>query len=431
MKELILNSLQPFRHISNVLVYNQGIGDIISGILLTHRKYAGEYDKISQKFWKGSARQTAKCVYDFLKSNTHYIIEPDNKQTLRSPSAILYLGSDKQTGLDCKSYSLFIGGVLDSLRRAGYAINWYYRFASYRPYDKLPHHVFVVLNPGTANEIFVDPVLSSFNYKKQYFHFLDKKPMALIAMAGIGRTKRTKQQKKEKRAAAKQKIKAAIKKRGKVLLKFNPATVSSRNAFLLLVKINAFNLGRRLYALVKAGNTAKLKSFWEKVGGNYNNLQKNILQGAKQKAPVESVAGIGVVPAIAAAIAAATPIVLKITQLLKSAGIDVKDLEKKGVQIVKGIIDRKVDQAADQAAESESEVIESTPLNDDFAQSESQDENDKAESDQDNEAGEMSGVPKWVERTTGFNRTYWNRSERVKKPRMNTGTNKPQLGNFA
>ena len=433
MKELILNSLQPFRNLSNVLVYNQGIGDIISGIMLTHKKYIGEYDKISRKFWKGSAKATARAIYDFLKTNTHYIIEPDNKQTLRSPSAILYMGADPKTGLDCKSYSLFIGGVLDSLKRSGYPINWTYRFASYKAYDKLPHHVFVVLNPGTANEIFVDPVLPGFNYKKQYFHFLDKKPMALIAMAGIngiGRTKRTKQEKKAKRAAAKQKIKAAIKKRGKVLLKFNPATVSSRNAFLLLVKINAFNLGRRLYKLL-SNNPGKLRTFWEKIGGNWKNLEKNILQGAKQKAPVESVAGIGVVPAIAAAIAAATPIVLKAVQLLKSAGIDVKDLEKKGAQIVKSIIDKKVDQAADQAAESESEVIESTPLSDDFGQSESE----PMESDQDqsepmeSEGGEMSGVPKWVQRSTGFNRSYW-RPAQVRKPRMNV-QRKPQLGNFA
>jgi hypothetical protein len=424
MKEFVLNSLQPFRHLSNVLVYNQGIGDIISGILLTHKKYFSEYDKISSKFWKGSSRATAKCIYDFLKSNTHYVVEPDNKQTLRSPSAILYMGSDKKTGLDCKSYSLFIGGVLDSLKRAGYPIDWTYRFASYKAYDKLPHHVFVVLNPGTANEIFVDPVLPSFNFKKQYFHYLDKKPMALIAMAGIGRTKRTKEQKQSR----KNKIKAAIKKTGRIMLKFAPATVASRNAFLLLVKINAFNLGRRLYKLISAGHSQKLKSFWEKVGGNYKSLVKNIAEGAKQKAPVDSVAGIGVVPAIAAAIAAATPIVLKITQLLKSAGIDVKDLEKKGAQIVKGLIDKKVNEAADsdEPLQNEgSEVVESTPLNDQGGGDQ------EAQSESDQEGGEVSGIPSWIEKSTGFNKAYWGPPERIKKPRMKTGNNKPQIGNFA
>lgn len=423
MKEYILNSLAPFRHLSNVLVYNQGIGDIISGILFTHKKYASEYDKISGKFWKGSAKATAKCVYDFLKANTHYVIEPDSKQTLRSPSAILYLGSDKKTGLDCKSYSLFIAGVLDSLKRKGYPINWTYRFASYKAYDKLPHHVFVVLNPGTANEVFVDPVLPAFNYKKQYFHFLDKKPMALIAMAGVGRTKKTKEQKRNR----KEKIKAAIKKRGKVLLKFNPATVSSRNAFLLLVKINAFNLGRRLFKATKNPTVKnKLKSFWEKIGGSYKNLEKNILQGAKQKAPVESVAGIGVVPAIAAAIAAATPIVLKITQFLKSAGIDVKDLEKKGAQIVKSIIDKKVDQAAE-SDENDAQLIESTPLSDGGENYGSQDDQSESQDAGESEGGEMSGVPKWIENATGFNKRYW----KPGKPIVRNTSGKPQMGNFA
>ena len=421
MKEVILSNLLPFKNTTRVLVFNQGIGDIISGILLTHNKYKSEYDKIAGKFWKGSARLTGKTIFDFLKLNTFYVVEPDNKQTLRSPSAILYLGGNPKIGLDCKSYSLFIGGILDALNRAGYSINWTYRFASYKAYDKLPHHVFVVLNPGTANEIYIDPVLPSFNYKKQYFHFLDKKPMALISMAGIGRTKRTKQQKKERKKVIKEKIKAAIKKRGKVLMKFNPATVSSRNAFLLLVKVNAFNLGRRLYKLLQT-NPDKLKTFWVKIGGNYKNLEKNILQGAKQKAPVESVAGIGVVPAIAAAIAAATPIFLKVVALLKSAGIDVKDIEAKGAQIVKSILNKKVDQAADQAAESESELIESTPI-------EMDNQSDDMSAEQSGES-EISGFPRWAKNATGFNRKYRVSPSNL-KPRMNKQQTKPQIGNFA
>ena len=67
MRELILSHLSPFQNVSNVLIYNQGVGDIISGILLTHKKYAVEYDKISKKFWKGSALKTAKEIFDFLK----------------------------------------------------------------------------------------------------------------------------------------------------------------------------------------------------------------------------------------------------------------------------------------------------------------------------------------------------------------------------
>ncbi len=423
MKEAIYNNLLPFEHKSSILVYNQGIGDIISGILLTHKKYNSEYDKISGKFWKGTAQRTAKCIYDFLKQNTHYVIEPDSKQTLRSPSAILYLGSDKNNGLDCKSYSLFIAGILDSLKRAGYPINWCYRFASYKSYSKLPHHVFVVLNPGTSNEVFVDPVLQKFNLKKKYFHFLDKQPMALIAMAGIGRTRKTKEQKR----ARKEKIKAKIKKIGRVLVKFNPATASSRNAFLLLVKLNAFNLAKKLYTLA-ASNPDKLKSFWEKIGGSYKNLQKNILQGSKQKMPIDSVNGIGVLPAIAAAIAAATPIVLKAVALLKSAGIDVKDLEKKGGAIVRNIIEKKIDETVEKEEDQESggASFNEQPNESEESGGASFDE----QPNESEESGEMAGLPRWVRNKNSINRKFIQRHTDAMR-RGNKLIKNPQIGNFA
>ena len=431
MRTSIYNYLPPFKHNSNVLVYNQGIGDIISGILLTHNKYAKDYDRISEKFWKGNAKLTAKCIYDFLKVNTHYIVEPDAKQTLRSPSAILYLGSDKKTGLDCKSYSLFIAGILDSLKRKGFPINWCYRFASYKAYSKLPHHVFVVLNPGTNNEIFIDPVLQKFDLKKQYYHFIDKQPMALIAMAGtdsLGRTKRTKEERRARKAARKEKIKAKIKKVGRVLVKFNPATASSRNAFLLLVKLNAFNLARRLYKLLTT-NPSRLKKFWEKIGGNFNNLQRNILQGAKQKAPAESVNGIGVLPAIAAAIAAATPIVLKVVSLLKSAGIDVSDLEKKAGNIVKSIIEKKVDETAE-SQEAAEEASEDSGNNMSFEDQSNDNESENTSTDELSEIGfafsrrrMLVNPVRPVRKINIFPPQYTRQGNRK--------INNPQIGNFA
>ena len=143
----IISKLSPYTGSQKLVKYSQSVGDIMNGIIQTHNIYKSDYDKICLSFWKGNAIKTAKCIYDFLKLNTHYVVEPDNKQTLRSPAAILLLGGNKNKGLDCKSYSLFIGGVLDALRRKGKNINWCYRFASYRLTDKLPHHVFVVLNP--------------------------------------------------------------------------------------------------------------------------------------------------------------------------------------------------------------------------------------------------------------------------------------------
>ena len=348
----ILNILPPFLNKSSILVKNQGVGDIITGILHTHKIYAPQYDKISKSFWKGDARRTANAIYNFLKQNTHYKVEPDERQTLRSPSAILYMGADKNTGLDCKSYSLFSAGILDSLNRSGKKINWCYRFASYKIWDKLPHHVFVVINPGTGNEIWLDNVMTQFNEKKQYYYHIDKNiNMALIAMAGVGRSKVKKEDRKKR-------IKAAIKKRGKVLLKFNPATASARNSFLLLVKVNAFKLATKLQKVPGA----KLEKFWKGIGGNYQSLLKNIATGTRHKASKsDSVNGIGIVPAIAAAIAAATPIVLKVTQLLKTVGIKSDDLQNIGKKIVSKIIEKNIDNQASAEEDQENTFASASP----------------------------------------------------------------------
>lgn len=355
--EHILPRLAPFQNSRRLVIANQSVSDIISGIRLTHGRHAREYDAISSQFVGRNTKDTCRRIWDFLKKNTHYVIEPDEAQTLRSPAAILHLGSRPGVGVDCKSYSLFAAGILDSLNRKGYNIPWAYRFASYRPFDKMPHHVFVVVNPGMANEIWIDPVLPAFDYKKPYLYKTDKN-MSLYSIAGteIGRVRRTKQQRKEKRQATKQKIKKALQKRGRVFVKFNPATASARNSFLLLVKLNVFNLGKRLAALV-ARDPSGLKKFWEKLGGNWSNLQKNIAQGAARKHGK----AVGALPAVAAAIAAATPIVVKVIDLLKKAGISTDDLAQAAKKVVTKVVQRKIDNAP------EGEPIE--PTADDLASS--------------------------------------------------------------
>jgi hypothetical protein len=268
--------------------------------------------------------------------------------------------------LDCKSYSLFIGGILDSLNRKGKKIKWCYRFASYRFMDKLPHHVFIVINPG-KNEIWVDPVLPSYNEKKQYFYKVDRKPknMALIQVSGIGRRKKTKQERKQRRQEIKKNIKEKIKKRGKLLLKFNPATVPARNAFLLLVKLNVFNLASRLNLLIQK-DPNKLKKFWENIGGTWTNLVRNIGIGAKKRErKLSKQSKIGeAATAATAAVVSATPIIIKIVKLLKEAGINADTLIEAGKTVVRAVATKKIDDeaAAMETAETLEETGEAEPM---------------------------------------------------------------------
>jgi len=181
-RSAVLEKLAPFNNFKKVVSTDQTVTDIIDGIVSTHYQYQDEYDKISQYFVGESELETARNIFNFLKSNVPYYIESNNNQTLRSPSAIVALPGD------CKSYALFANGVLDSLNRKGiFQVPLAFRFAGYKNNTREPQHVFAVMYPGTKKEIWIDPVLPRFNEKRQPSFFKDKKiKMALIALSGVG-----------------------------------------------------------------------------------------------------------------------------------------------------------------------------------------------------------------------------------------------------
>ena len=182
-KNLLLEKLPPFMNNRKVIMQNQNVGDIINGILNTHEQYKSQYDKISPFFLGSDLESTCYNVWSFLKQNVPYKIESDNMQTLRSPSSIV-----SGVPADCKTYSLFSNGILDSLRRKGLIdCKLAFRFAGYNDFSNNLEHVFCVINPKTNNEIWCDAVLPNFNQKKQPSIFKDKNiNMALVALSGIG-----------------------------------------------------------------------------------------------------------------------------------------------------------------------------------------------------------------------------------------------------
>jgi len=334
----LMGRLGPFQNRREMLSADQSTGDIIDAILEAHRRHAGDYSKISSFFNAGSKRETARKIFNFLKKNVRYVIEPGTKQTVKSPAAILATGYG-----DCKHYSLFAGGVLQNL-----GIPFAYRFASYKIFDKQPQHVFVVVNPGTNNEIWIDPVVGDFDYKKPYTYATDKK-MALYRISGIGATAQQKADLKAAKAAkkaaptkaakqaAQTTVKAArkaagrttgqvLKKGAKVVLKVAAAPV--RNSFLLLVKLNFAGLATKLAAAWQKA-PSKLQNFWESAGGQINALKKAWEAGSKKKRIFGD--GIGVAPAApAAAAATAAPLLIKVADFLKKIGIEPDELVQVG-----------------------------------------------------------------------------------------------------
>ena len=371
-RDYVLGRVSPYQGRYKVLNKRQEVGDIIQGVLKCHNQYKREYDKIAAGFDAGGVRATSENIWNFLKKNVRYKVESEDRQMLKSPAAIMHLG----TSSDCKNFALFAGGILDALKRKGKRINWCYRFASYNILSKTPQHVFVVINPG-KDEIWLDPVLSSFDNRKQYFYKIDKYPeMALISLAGVEIGK-TKEEKKKKRQQFFKKMQADIKKSGKFVLKFG--LVAQRGAVMLIMRENLFGIANKAHKALEDGHTDMLK-FWEEIGGDKNKFKDVIEKGNKHKY-VGAIPGGSMMrfsdrnqpsliseqkgdalpysdggdiisgdPATLTAAATATPFIMKIINFFKKVGIkgsDITDMaakfkkahDEKGKEVEKAIND--------------------------------------------------------------------------------------------
>lgn len=176
--QTILKALPKFENKYFCLAETQSVNDIMAGIKTAHLEFAPDYDSIAGFFIRPTAEKTAKAIFDFLKFNTIYQMESDKKQTVKSPGAILETGK-----IDCKHFSLFAAGVLDAINRTGkLKIPYAYRFVSDNILTPEPGHVFVVINPGTDNEIFIDPIpqVENFNDRITYYYSTDKKIKSML-----------------------------------------------------------------------------------------------------------------------------------------------------------------------------------------------------------------------------------------------------------
>jgi len=303
-REELLRRLEPYRGKAETLVASQDTGDIIHGMQRWHKQYSRQYDAVSSLFKGRTPRETAENVFSFLKRNVEYRIETDERQTLKTPAAIIATGHG-----DCKHYSLFAGGIFDSLTQTGQQrIPWAFRFASYKWYDETPQHVFIVLYPGTDREIWVDPVLSRFDQKKPYTHATDKK-MALVGISGV---------KKDAQISG---IKDVLKKGKQVVLKV--AAAPSRAAFLGLVSLNVFGLGTKMLTVWRK-NPASMRNWWEGLGGAIDALVKAAEKGGTKRRILG--ASVGDVT-VASVIVAAAPVLTALIDLFRRNDIETGDIE--------------------------------------------------------------------------------------------------------
>lgn len=167
----------PWPHV--VLVENQTERDIEHQILRKHRAATGDYDRIAYLFRGGGVRDISARIWKFLKKEVPFREESEDDQRTSAPYTIL-----KRGWADCKGYALFTAGVLDALKRQGEKISWGFRFVCYKILCSEPSHVFVVVKDGD-DEIWIDPVINSFDYHKPYWFARDQKVNTMSKVGSV------------------------------------------------------------------------------------------------------------------------------------------------------------------------------------------------------------------------------------------------------
>lgn len=193
LSDQLLKNLPPFSNKEKVLIQDQNVDDIIDAIVKAQKKYQKDYYNIYTYFVGSDEIDTACNVWNFLKHNVDYVIEPDTQQTIKSPAAILSTSKKRFGGNDCKNFALFTAGCLSAYRDNELKdFDLYFRFAAYDFFDRIPQHVFVVMKINNK-EIWIDPVLDKFNEHRQPTYFIDKKinQMALVALSGVWNSNNT------------------------------------------------------------------------------------------------------------------------------------------------------------------------------------------------------------------------------------------------
>lgn len=329
----IYNELPEINGRNQLIASTQTTRDIINAVLQQHRTNVHQAKRIAHLFDSGDVYDVCRKIWNFLKYEIPYAVEPSAKQTAKTLSRIVHDAKHGSGKNDCKHYSGFTAAILHCLN-----IPFVFRFAGYSKYSNVPTHVYIVAYPNTKNEIIIDAVLNSFDTEKPYKLKIDKKPMALYKLSGIddpqsaeigGIFKKIKNAGKKAVAA----VKKAGQSAGKAVVSVAKAVKKGaftfsfavpRNAFLLLLRFNVHGWATGLSKM----NFDRLAWWKDWFGGNRTELMNAISAGAKRKRILgiqdddvlfES-GSIGVEPVTtASALASATPIIVKVSNLLKEA----------------------------------------------------------------------------------------------------------------
>jgi len=122
-------------------------------------KYINDTKKIAPRLKGKTVAETCENIWNFLYHHIQYKLDQKGLEQLRRPSRSW---SERQTGIDCDCFSIFVSSILTNLR-----IPHRFRITKYDQ-DTYQHVYVIVPRESGTGEYIIDCVLSRFNYEKPY-----------------------------------------------------------------------------------------------------------------------------------------------------------------------------------------------------------------------------------------------------------------------
>jgi len=299
--------------------------DIIQALIDAVPNAVKQFIQVPTTIYTGDVKKDAIAACMYVRDRVKYKADGFNFQDIQAPGRMF--NDTKQA--DCKSFSL---AALANILSKGYKGG--FRFVSYRS-NKIPTHVYIYVLDKSNNKLTFDPCIKNLKESPKATYILDMDVRYLSMPYNYGiEGKKERQERREERKAKKAAKKAAgDDPKGLPKITLAPA----RGAFLGLVALNFRGIASRLDQAIKK-DSAKVREFWNKLGGDFSKLKENVDKN-KGKKPLLGAKGIdgigtyyeyyisesfiGVEPATTAAAAAATasPILLALEKLLKALKI--------------------------------------------------------------------------------------------------------------
>jgi len=160
----ILSYLPPIKNVKEELIKHQTTTDIINCMMESSLLFQSQYDLIPTNTF-----DNLEDLWIFTKKVFIYKEDSDLAQDIKSPAVMLTEAIERTNTIDCKLYSSWIAGIIQSWCNAGEKIDWYFKFVSYADGD--PTHVYIV-----ADGFILDCCENNFDKESIYFNYICVNP---------------------------------------------------------------------------------------------------------------------------------------------------------------------------------------------------------------------------------------------------------------